>query len=316
MSHSHSVATMVFRASTLVAGAVAADPTMNFLSSADCGGSELDINKDGIFKLSVSVTGKSGFTHDCSTEYDPAVGVAAGSCVEWLPAKVLSDEEGLDITLQALDADGKQATCMKWELAFDGEGREEAWAPTDALPTTMEQAMLAAQKLVPGDSYATIVTSGENTKATRHQAMYDNLDSMTHMSHRCVKKGEPLYWDGSAAVAPDWAFPPTGGQSVLHMRLSHALLAATGTIWSIDRSCRDFLPGGFCVPHIDGLPDPHCHTVCSQTWALGPGGVASWGISTFTHHLPSPGIALIQQSDAAIKQHNDKGCGDDRHAVI
>lgn len=71
-----------------------------------------------------------------------------GSCIEWLPAQVLNNKENLDITLRALDADGKQATWMKWELAFDGERREDAWVPTDSLPTTMEQAMLASQELI------------------------------------------------------------------------------------------------------------------------------------------------------------------------
>lgn len=288
---------------------------MNFLPDTDCGGSRMDIDADGVFKLSISVSGKNGFSHNCSTEYDPAVGVAVGDCVEWLPEQVLSGEEDLDITLQALDADGKQATCMKWELAFDGIAR--GWAPSsEAPPATVEEAMHAAHKLAPGASNATML-SGDNTQEARHKAMYDFFDSMTYLSHRCVDKGEPYYWDGSAAVAPDWAFPPTCGQSVLHMRLSHALLASTGTIWSIDRQCRDFLPGGFCVGHIDGLPDPHCHTQCPSIWALGPGGVASWGVFFFTHHLPSPGIALIQQFDNRPQTvHNDKGCGDARRTLV
>ena len=85
----------------------------------------------------------------------------------------------------------------------------------------------------------------------------------------------------------------------------------SGTVWAIDRSCRDSLIG--CVGHIDGLPDPHCHTVCSFTWEMGPGGVANFssgGTDTLTHHLPSPGIALVQQLKTDGKTHNDRGCGD------
>jgi hypothetical protein len=153
-----------------------------------------------------------------------------------------------------------------------------------------------------------------NTKEARHQSMYNYLDSMTHVSHRCAGKAQ--YMEGAYAIFPDWAFPSTGTKTPLHMQLSHAMLAATGTVWSIDRTCDDFLPGGFCVGYIAGLPYPHCHTVCNQKWALGPGGVASWGISDFTHHLPSPGVALVQQTGIPEKQYNDKGCGDGQHVVV
>lgn len=228
---------------------------------------------------------------------------------------MISDKDDLDITLRAIDADGKQATCMKWELTFQGQGNPEAWAPSsDSVPTTKEEAMRDMQKLGWKITGTPPGPFPNNTKEARHKAMYNYLDSMTHMSHRCSGKGQ--YWNGSYAVVNDWAFPPTGTKTPLHMDLSHALLAATGTIWSIDRSCNDFLPGGFCVGHIDGLPDPHCHTVCNQKWTLGPGGVASWGISDFTHHLPSPGTALIQQFGIPEKQYNDKGCGDSRHIVV
>jgi hypothetical protein len=242
------------------------------------------------------------------------VGVAAGECVGWLPAQVLTAQEALDVTLRAFDAAGKQATCMKWGLAFGAQQVDpEAWAPpTEPLPATAEQAMRAVKSRVAGRRPPVgDGPSANNTKEARHQSMYDYLDSMSHHSHRCVRKGEPFYWNGSAAIDPDWAFPSTGGKSVLHMRLSHALLAATGTVWAIDRSCRDSLIG--CVGHIDGLPDPHCHTVCSFTWEMGPGGVANFssgGTDTLTHHLPSPGIALVQQLKTDGKAHDDRGCGD------
>jgi hypothetical protein len=275
----------------------------------------MDINKEGIFNLSIAVTGKKGFTHDCSTSYDPAVGVAKDDCIQWLPAKVLSDKEDLDIILRATDADGKQATCMKWEVAF-GQGSADAWAPSkESPPKTKEDAMRLMQKLGWNiSSHAGPSNASNNTQAARHKSIYAYLDSMTHTSHRCADKAQ--YWAGSYGVFKPWAFPYTGTMTPLHMDLSHALLGATGTVWSIDRTCNDFLPGGYCVGHIDGLPDPHCHTICRETWSLGPNGVASWGILDFTHHLPSPGVALVNQIGIPNGKYNDKGCGDHSHVVV
>eukprot|EP00660_Eupelagonema_oceanica_P010781 gene10781-7492_t len=66
------------------------------------------------------------------------------------------------------------------------------------------------------------------------------------------------------------------------MRVSHALLAVTGTVWSIDRKCHDAwaISEGkgtlgwheSCVPTIPGFA--HCHENCAMTWRLAPHGVA------------------------------------------
>lgn len=207
---------------------------------------------------------------------------------------------------------------MKWELVFKGQGSPDAWSPSsEPAPRTKEEAMRAMEKLGWKTHAAGSLgpsNNTNNTKEARHKSMYDHLDSMTHVSHRCA--GVAQYWEGSYGIFPAWAFPSTGTMTPLHMRISHALLGFTGTVWSIDRTCNDFLPGGFCVGYIAGLPYPHCHTICNQKWTLGPNGVTTWGISDFTHHLPSPGIALVQQSGIPEKQYNDKGCGDKHDVVV
>jgi hypothetical protein len=303
---------------------------LNFLPKADCGKTEKNVNSNDAFKLSVSVVGNRGFTHDCSTKYDPAIGVAEEDCLAWMPGEVLSNNEGLDITLLAHDADGKQAACMKWELAFDGRGsgQEEVWAPGPSSKAAKMQEMLklAAKTASVGPEL------GNNTEATRIEAFNQYLDSMTQLSHRCVPAGKPDYYN---FFGIDIGFPPTA-HTELQLRLSHAMLASTGMIWSIDRSCQDdldyacapldpgFGPGckpsviyDSCIGTIPFIPDPHCHLHCHTTWKLGPGGFAgSWSMLSLSHHIPSPGISLVETKDEAPATHNDLGCGDPKRTLV
>jgi len=322
--------------SSLVVGVSSASPAFNFLPDADCGKTEDKVSEGGSFTLSIIVIGDGGFTHNCSTIYDPAVGVAEDECLEWIPEQLLSDEEGLDITLLAHDEDGKQAMCMKWELAFDGKGSgQEVWAPPIVDAANRRAAMDAmVNAAVAETDFASDPQEPyrNNTEANRIQSMHYYFDSMTKMSHRCVPKDEPAYWNSgpppfNSSFLPripnpfsPWAFPSTA-KNVLQMRLGHAMLAATGTIWSIDRSCKDawnigYLPGFHesCVATIPGFP--HCHINCQQTWSFGPGGVVKKGISSLTHHVRSPDIMLVDDSSTEIGEYGDLGCGDDNKALF
>ena len=67
-----------------------------------------------------------------------------------------------------------------------------------------------------------------------------------------------------------------------------------------------------CIGHLTGLPDPHCHLLCNQTWSLAPGGIAEpWGIYALSHHIPSPGISAVQNSAGGGGNYGNRGCGDD-----
>ena len=78
--------------------------------------------------------------------------------------------------------------------------------------------------------------------AGREVAYGQYLDSMTHRSHRCVPPGMPHYWPIwqwlPLATQRSWGFPPTA-HTETQMRLSHALLAFSGVVWEIDRTCQD-----------------------------------------------------------------------------
>lgn len=166
---------------------------------------------------------------------------------------------------------------------------------------------------------------GNKSREARVASMHNYLDSMTHISHRCVPKGEPRYFPIPLGLPP--AFPPTAS-TVLEMRLSHALLASTGMVWSIDRQCFDAwyipgkerpIPGGAgweesCVPQLPGFP--HCHVNCYMTWHLGPGGVASWGMLSLSHHIPAPAIALVTQGRIAEAKYSNTGCGRDDMLLV
>ena len=159
----------------------------------------------------------------------------------------------------------------------------------------------------------------------RKRAFDQYLDSMTHLSRQCVPAGMPHYWPiwqwlPLAIKGRQWGFPPTA-LTVTQMRLSHQLLAFSGVVWSIDRSCADDVSYDClgknstvyesCIKHIPGLPDPHCHLLCNQTWHLAPGGVAQpWGLQTLSHHIPSPGLSALQDSGGGGGQYGDRGCAD------
>jgi hypothetical protein len=319
---------MMMRYSLFFAGASATGPALNFLPEADCGTTASDVKEDGVFDLSIAVAGAKGFTYNCSAAYDPAVGFAEGDCLDWIPARVLSDKEGLDITLLAHDVNGKQAMCMRWELSFDGRGSgEKVWAPPEESPDRRAAVMDAIADAIAAakTDTAALPDDRNNTKENRVLQMHHYLDSMTKQSHRCVPKGEPGYWRESPIdFFPNpfnpWAFPPTA-KSVLQVRLGHAMLAATGTIWSIDRSCKDAwninigkISHESCVPTVPGFP--HCHVDCKQTWHLGPGGIASWGIRTLNHLIRSPSLMLADDASGPIQEYGDLGCGDTRSVVV
>jgi hypothetical protein len=308
----------------LLLGLTAADPHLNLLDKASCGKVQQTIDENGIFNLTISVTGRKGFTYDCSTKYNPAVGHADADCTEWVPQQVLKDQEALDIVLKAFDSHEQLATCMQWELVFNAsEANAEIWKPAGFNQNIM-------QWMLEGSSTKNMLFNPPNGsgghETGRKVALWQHLDAMTHLSHHCVPKNTPDYW-----VIPKWlpfpkvpvAFPPTA-HTIPQLRLSHALLASTGVIWSIDRSCVDDVQYKHahitiyesCVGSIPGLPDPHCHLICNQTWSMGPGGIATRGVATLSHHIPSPGLALVE-FDGADRNgwtgggvYGDKGCGD------
>ena len=189
---------------------------------------------------------------------------------------------------------------MKWALTFDGRGSgEEVWTPgPSSHAETIEEMLKTAAKAA-----SVGLQPGNNTEATRTEAFSQYLDSMPPPPRRQWNSGKPS----------DFAFP-LPAHTELQLRLSHALLASTAMIWSIDRSCQDDLDYAcapldpeswnlFCKPMviydscigtIAGLPDSHCHLHRHATWKLCPGGLAgSWSMLSLGHHIPSPGLSLI-----------------------
>lgn len=316
----------MFRISSLFLGASAL-PSLNYLDKGDCGTNEKDVDEEGVFGLSISVAGQNGFSYDCATNYDIAVGVAEKDCADWLPQQVLDDEEGLDITLLAHDSNGKQAMCMKWSLTFDGH---EGWVPPPASNEETAKNMktiadalanFATQHPAAAAAAAMDNTDRNNTIENRLYKVGLYLDSMTQVSHRCVPANEPGYWRGKHTPSDPfpnpfnpWGFP-NNAKSVLQMRLGHAMLASTSVIHSIDRTMKDAwridipkISHESCVPTIPGFP--HCHVDVEQTWNMGPRGEAGqWGRQTLTHHIRSPDLMLIQLSSHSVGQYGDLGCG-------
>jgi len=166
---------------------------------------------------------------------------------------------------------------------------------------------------------------GNKSREARMASMNNYLDAMTYVSHRCVPNGEPKYFMIPFGI-PN-VFPPNAA-SEQQIRLSHALLASTGTVWSIDRVCLDAwyingtaqpILGGSgweesCVPQLPGFP--HCHVNCKMTWRLGPGGVASWGRFSLSHHIPAPHITLVTQGTMAEAKYGNTGCGHDTVLLV
>lgn len=278
-----------------------------------------EVAATGNFTLRTTVAGAKGYAYNCDVSYDPKAETTDKDCAEWLPQQVVIGKENLDIKLEALDAKGKLALCMKWQLQFNRDEHKDGWYPVEASPTIVEtvRESFQMQQLAMGN--VSLETGGlKDTPAERKVAVNAYLDSMTHVSHKCVPKAENdmLYWKVYSG-----AFPPQATTAQL-LRIGHKLLAVSSTIHSIDRACVeawDIKPVGSCVPSIPGFP--HCHTSCTMTWKLGPGGVASWGMFMLNHHIPSPSFALVQQGRIPESHHGDLGCGgtglaeDDRYIV-
>jgi hypothetical protein len=291
--------------------------------------------KAGTFVLRISVSGEKGFAHNCTSNYDPAVAVADKDCTDWLPKEVMKNEEGLNITLEAFDADGKQQTCMLWELTYDGKKSAQELDLQHLLGPELLMASAVAKDPMTNfhnavhsyinDNPNMVPHSGNTSREARIESMHYYLDSMTHVSHRCVPKGYPKYFAIPLGLAP--VFPPTAPTEQA-IRLSHALLSSTGTVWSIDRVCLDAwyingtsqpAPGGSgwqesCVPTLPGFP--HCHVNCKMTWHLGPGGVASWGRFSLSHHIPAPTIALVTQGAMEEATYGNLGCGQSKAVLV
>lgn len=298
-------------------------PEMRLLESP-CESVDLDtsVEEGGAYALSISVRGEQGFEYDCTSSYETAQGVPDQDCIDWLPQTVLDQQEVLNITLQA-DRNGKQAVCMRWQLFFDGQSGGGASRPRG---DTASRPVMPAMPVVSGDLGAEAQV-GNTTRDQRIAAKHNYLDAMSYMSHRCVPKGEPKYttdqlpgFIGKLVPSGASVFPP-GIVRGERIRVAHALLASTGTIWSIDRRCSDawYIDGAVqpviggkgwkesCVPSVPGVP--HCHVNCEMTWRLAPGGVASWGLFSLSHHIPAPGIALVTQGELEEKEYNNTGCG-------
>jgi hypothetical protein len=268
--------------------------------------SELTVT--GKYTLRTVVAGAKGFAYNCDVSYDLKAETTDKDCTEWVPKHVVDGKENLDIKLEALDANGKLAMCMKWQLQFNvDEQDDDAWYPTEASSKTAETVRESFRMQVLAMGSAGIEAGGKNnTPATRNLAVNAYLDSMTHLSHKCVPKAENdmLYWGVYTG-----AFPPQAAHPQL-LRVGHKLLAVSSMIYSIDRACTEawnIPPLGSCVPSVPGVP--HCHTSCLMTWKLGPGGVASWGMFMLNHHIPSPTFALVQQGRVPESHHGNLGCG-------
>lgn len=143
-----------------------------------------------------------------------------------------------------------------------------------------------------------------NSPAIRDTVARAYLDTMTYVSHACV----PVEVNSKVYGNAGQFFPPNVAEPL--MRVAHKALAISGTIHSIDRTCKEAWKIGksqSCV----SFPQLHCHTHCDMTWHLAPGGIASWGMQFLNHHIPSPGINIAQQlkKDAKDKTYGDLGCG-------
>lgn len=302
---------------------------MSLLDKAACG-QVAHVNESSSFRLAVMVSSSvRGLIYNCSATMANVNATPSDSCAAWLPHADIN--ETLDISLNALDAGGSVAACMEWQLTA-GAPSPDAWAmSSDAgdVGRWVREALAAiatvARSVMVEDALLPINGSGGHF-AGRKKAIDQYFDSMTHLSYRCVPAGTPSYWPvwhwpPFAISGRKWGFPPTA-RTALQMRLSHALLAFSGVVWSIDRSCVDdeaydclgqnSTVYESCIQHLPGLPDPHCHLLCNQTWQLGPGGAAEpWGVNTLSHHIPSPGLSALQDSrTSAVGVYGDRGCGD------
>jgi len=296
-------------------------PEMRLLESPCSESIDLDasVAEGGAYALSISVRGEQGFEYDCASSYDAALGAPDQDCIDWLPQTVLDQQERLNITLQA-GQNGKQVVCMRWQLSFDGQGGGGASRPRSNAPVRPMMPFVSGNL----DAEAEV---GNTTREERVAAKHHYLDAMSYLSHRCVPQGEPKYtfdqlpgFIGKLVPSGASVFPP-GVVRGERIRVAHALLASTGTIWSIDRRCGDawYIDGAVkpiiggkgwkesCAPSLPGVP--HCHVNCEMTWHLGPGGVASWGLFSLSHHIPAPGIALVTQGELEEKEYNNIGCG-------
>eukprot|EP00660_Eupelagonema_oceanica_P003180 gene3180-9990_t len=182
----------------------AGTPVMRLLADQTCRGSRpvSKVDEQGQFALAITVAGDAGFAYNCSAVYDPAVGVADGDCTDWLPQSVLDAREGLAVTLEATDSAGKLAVCMNWELTFNATGSgAAAWSGDGTSPATVA----ATKEMLRRPAYGRLLNerlargaeprgaAANNTESTRVAAFGQYLDSMTHVSHRCVPKGQPAY---------------------------------------------------------------------------------------------------------------------------
>lgn len=326
-------------AATLAAASL---PTLSLLHNAQCGQSAHGVDETGSFTLSIVVTNTNRVpVYNCSTTLANLTATPADECIKWLTGDTTNDP--LSISLRATtDTRGIIAACMEWQLtppaSSQAGAEEDAWAPSDKRGSVAEwindasaaaAALAVATGLVETDDshrpHRPINGSGGHF-AGRKRAFDQYLDSMTYTSHHCVPAGQPSYWPvwhwlPLAIKGRQWGFPPTA-RTVVQMRLSHALLAFSAVVWSIDRACRDDVEYDClgknstvyesCIKHVIGLPDPHCHLLCDQTWRLGPGGkaVQPWGIHTLSHHIPSPGLSAMQDSKGGGGTYGDRGCGD------
>jgi hypothetical protein len=323
-------------ASFVILSAGLGAPTMSLLDKAGCG-QVSKVNESGSFSLAVTVKSTvRGLIYNCSAMMMSVNATPSDSCAAWVPHVDIN--ETLAISLRATEAGGSVAACMEWQLTA-GVPSPDAWTMSseagdvsrwvqDALAAVAVVARTVEDLASVEDVYLPINGSGGHF-AGRKKAIDQYFDSMTHLSYRCVPAGTPSYWPvwhwlPLAIKGRQWGFPPTA-LTALQMRLSHALLAFSGVIWSIDRSCVDDKAYDClgknstvyesCISHISGLPDPHCHLLCNQTWQLGPGGAAEpWGVHTLSHHIPSPGLSALQDSrTSAVGVYGDRGCGDTGH---
>ena len=302
-------------------------PVMSLLDGAKCGQTEKGINETGSFLLAVKVaSARRGAFYNCSTYLANVNATPARECIAWLDATPIANDT-LRISLRADDSQGRVAACMEWELGSASPAA--AWEPSHVggIAEWVQEAHAALVALDGDvdDSLQHLPINGSGGHFTGRKKAFDQyLDSMTHESYQCVPAGMPQYWPiwnwlPLAIKGRQWGFPPTA-RTVVQMRLSHTLLAFSGVVWSIDRSCVDDVNYDCigknstvyesCIRHIPGLPDPHCHLLCNQTWALAPGGVAQpWGMHTLSHHIPSPGLSALQDSKGGGGKYGNTGCG-------
>ena len=189
----------MYRLALLLASAAAAAPVLRQLEDADCGQKRFGVAEDGAFSLTVVVADATGPLYNCSATMASVNATPDGECIDWPDV----GDEPHHISLVATDAAGAVGACMEWELVPAGSA--DARAPSSVGLDQLHTHGVAEAPPTNG--------SGGHYEG-RKQSLDQYLDSMTHLSYKCVEPGAPNYWPVwqwpvLAVTGRQWAFPPT-----------------------------------------------------------------------------------------------------------